>query len=112
METQSRNRAALVIVALAGMLASAALTAGQKSDVPVLAVDYSDLDLTTAKGVQALHRRLTTAVKRVCPRTDVVLNALDRVAARECQKQALDRAVNEIGNADLAALHAATTTRG
>lgn len=112
METQSRNRAALAIVALAGMLASGALTAGPKSDIPALAVEYSDLDLATAKGVQALHRRLTTAAKRVCPRTDVVVNALDRVAARECQRQALDRAVNEIGNPDLAALHAATTTRG
>lgn len=111
---QSRNRSALVIVALAGMLVSGALTAGPKnaSGIPVLAVEYGDLDLTTAKGVQALHRRLTTAAKRVCPRTDVVVNALDRVAARECQKQALDRAVNEIGNPDLAALHAATTTRG
>jgi len=114
MDTQFTNRALLALVAAAGMLVSTALTAESKGAfaVPQLKVNYGDLDLGTEQGVRALHRRLTAAAERVCPRTDGRVSAQDRAAAHECRKQALDGAVDQIGNADLAALHAATTARG
>jgi UrcA family protein len=113
MQTQLAKRAALAVVA-AGMLVSPALAADSKGRfaVPELAVAYGDLDLTKPEGVQALHRRLTAAAERVCPRTDVLVKQTDKAAARECRKQALEHAVREIGSPELAALHAATTARG
>jgi UrcA family protein len=114
METQLTKRAVLAVVTAAGMIMSAALAAGPhvNSAVPELEVEYGDLDLTNAEGVQALHRRLKAAAERVCPRDDGRVNVEQKAAARECRKQALDRAVRDIGSAELAALHAATTTRG
>jgi hypothetical protein len=35
-----------------------------------------------------------------------------KAAARDCRKQALDRAVRDIGSPELAALHTATAPRG
>jgi UrcA family protein len=114
METQSTKRAALAALAAAGMLAGVACAAGPTRPfaVPELAVAYGDLDLASPQGVQALHRRLTAAAERVCPRTDLRLNATEKAAARECRKRALEHAVREIGSPELAALHAATTPRG
>jgi UrcA family protein len=114
METQLTKRAALAVVVAAGMFVSAVLAADSKGPfaVPELAVKYGDLDLTSPQGVQVLHRRLTAAAERVCPRTDGRISAPDKAAARECRKQAVERAVQEIGSPELAALHAATTPRG
>jgi UrcA family protein len=114
METRSMKRAALAVIAAAGMLVSAALAAEPKGPfaIPELEVEYGDLDLTKPEGVQALHRRLTAAAERVCPRTDGRVSAPDKAAARACRKQALERAVHEIGSPELAALHATTAPRG
>ena len=111
MEMRLTQRA--LVVMAAGLLVSAALAAEpiREFAVPRIAVEYGDLDLTSADGVQALHRRLAYAAERVCPRSDG-LNLHDKALARECRKQALDRAVREIGSPELAALHAATAPRG
>ena len=112
METQSTKRGVLVAVAAVGALVGTALTAEPAIDfgAPTLEVAYGDLDLTSAQGVQALHRRLTAAAERVCPRSDGP-NLKDKAAARECQKQAVERAVRAIGSPELAVLHAATAPR-
>ena len=113
MKVRLIQRAALIAVAAAGMLVSFALAAEPSGDfaVPKLEVEYSDLDLTSAQGVQALHRRLMAAAEQVCPHADGrVLQA--KAAARECGQQALDHAVRTIGSPELAALHAATAPRG
>jgi UrcA family protein len=114
MDTQLTKRAALAVIAAAGVLVGATLAAEPKGPfaVPEIAVAYGDLDLTNPAGVQALHRRLKTAAERVCPRTDGRVSAPDKAAAHECRKQALEHAVREIGSPELAALHAATTQRG
>ena len=81
------------------------------SDAPRVAVDYSDLDLTTRDGIEVLHRRIVRAAHQVCPapkNADLRL----RVLARECRAQAIDAAVRFIGNAELAAAHAAARPRG
>jgi UrcA family protein len=114
MKAQLSKRAVLAVVAAAGMIVSAAVAADSKGSfaVPTIAVEYGDLDLTKPEGVRVLHRRLTAAAERVCPRTDVYLSAQDRFAARACRKQALEHAIREIGSPELAALHAAATPRG
>jgi UrcA family protein len=114
METRSIRHAVLAGVAAAGMLVGAAFAAEPNGElaVPELRVAYGDLDLAKPAGVQALHRRLEVAAERVCPRTDGRVKVEQRAAARECRKQALERAVRAIGSPELAALHAATTARG
>lgn len=104
----------LAVVAAVGIAASAALAAEPLGDydVPKLEVQYGDLDLTNAEGVRALHRRLTTAAERVCPRTDGRVGLERTLAARACRKQALEHAVRAIGSPELAALHATTASRG
>jgi UrcA family protein len=114
METRLTRCAVLAVLATAGLVVNVVLAAEPNGNfrVPQLEVEYGDLDLTTGQGVQALHRRLTDAAERVCPRTDLRINATEKAAARECRKQALDRAVREVGSPELAALHATTASRG
>lgn len=95
---------------LGASLTSAALAA-PPTDTVQLAVDYADLDLTTRDGLEVLHRRIVAAARTVCPaprNADVKLKGL----ARECRTQAIEGALRSIGNAELAALHAASRSRG
>jgi UrcA family protein len=114
MATHSTKNTVLAVCAAAGMLAAAAMRAEPATAVEVaqITVDYSDLDLGMAHGVQVLHSRLAAAAERVCPSSTGLVRIEVRQAARECREQALAKAVREIGNAELAAVHAATTTRG
>jgi UrcA family protein len=92
-------------------LLGASASAAAPSDAPRIAVDYSDLDLTTRDGIEVLHRRIVNAARQVCPapkNSDLRLKTL----ARECRAQAMDAAVRFIGNAELAAVHAAGRPRG
>ena len=93
------------------LCASVSAAAPSRSDAPRVAVDYSDLDLTTRDGIDVLHRRIVLAARQVCPlpkNSDLQL----RVLARECRAQAIDAAVRFIGNAELAAVHAGGRPRG
>ena len=114
MRTDSMNRTVLALFAAVGAIATATVVAAPATidEVPQIAVDYSDLNLNTEEGIRVLHRRLVGAADRVCPRTDGRVKLEVKAAARECRKQALEQAVRDIGSPELAALHAATTTRG
>ena len=95
---------------LGASLTSAALAAPPTNTVQI-AVDYADLDLTTRDGLEVLHRRIVLAARTACPaprNADVKLRGL----ARECRTQAIEGALRSIGNAELAALHAAGRDRG
>lgn len=90
---------------------AAAFAALPAIDEPRIALDYSDLDLSTADGIEALHRRIVLAARRVCStpnQADLRIKEL----ARECRAQAIEAAVRSIGNAELAAVHAAGRRRG
>jgi UrcA family protein len=92
-------------------LLGASSSPAAQNDVPQVAVGYSDLDLTTRDGIAVLHRRIVNAARQVCPapkNSDLQLKTL----ARECRAQAIDAAVRFIGNAELAAVHAAGRPRG
>jgi UrcA family protein len=106
--------AALGTLSTAAWFASPTIaSAAQPSDgIPQTAVYYNPLDLATDQGTQALYRRIVSAARAVCPGYD----SRDLTAfadSRECQRQAVARAIVKIGDGRLAAVHArAHTWRG
>jgi UrcA family protein len=98
----------LAAAALGLVLAAGSASAG--SDVHAVAVRYGDLDLSGEEGVRALYGRLEAAADRVCgPRSQRDLGVYR--LWRNCRDDALARAVTQIGNARLAALHGQRRTR-
>ena len=95
-----------------GVLAASALftspgvaSADQWSARPQTNVHYTLQELSTDEGTRAVYRRIRRAAERVCPAYD----SLDLEAfavSKECQRQAIARAVAHIGNARLAAIDA------
>jgi UrcA family protein len=90
---------------------SATATAAQPAaDAPQAILYYSLRDLASKQGTRALYARIVTAAQSVCPGWDS--RDLDAVAAsRECQRQAVARAIGQIGDARLAAVHAQALAR-
>ncbi|HEY7888428.1 MAG TPA: UrcA family protein [Steroidobacteraceae bacterium] len=105
--------AALGMLATAAVLASPVVPASQPSaDELQTNVYYDRRDLSTERRTRALYRRIVSAAQEVCPGSD---SLSPRVvgASQECQRQAIARAVGQIGNARLAAIDArATSWRG
>jgi UrcA family protein len=103
-------------LAFAGAFAAIAIApvsfaATQNSDVPSIKVRYNDLNLTTSAGVDALYTRIARAANAVCPIADI--RDLAAVSyAKQCQVQAIARAVQEVNNTKLAVVHAARVARG
>lgn len=96
---------ALGALAMAASLASPAIaSAAQPSTAaPQTIVYYSVRDLATDRGTHALYERIVSAARAVCPGYD----SRDLAAfadSRQCQRQAIARAIHEIGNARLAAV--------
>jgi len=88
----------LIPIAFAAMSISSAASAAQQVDVASTTVDYSDLDLGSAKGQAVLRKRIGFAIRRVCsdpgPRS---MNAYSEEAA--CQataRQSADRGLSRI----------------
>ena len=101
--------AALGVLTTAAWLATPAVaSAGQPSAAGLQTNVYYDLrDLSTERGVRALYRRILSAAQDVCPGYDS--DSEQAVAAsKECQQQAIARAIAQIGNERLAALDAVT----
>jgi UrcA family protein len=113
----SRPRALTLLAAVAALTsagwlgAPAVATAAQPAgDAPQATLHYSARDLTSEQGTRALYQRIRTAARSVCPGWDS--RDLAAVAAsRECQRRAVTRAVGQIGNARLAAVHSRAITR-
>jgi UrcA family protein len=76
----------------------------QEIDIQSIRVSYADLNLANTADQLSLYQRLRGAAKEVCG--DLVSRTLSEVTQnRECVEGALDRAVDDIGNPDLVALH-------
>jgi UrcA family protein len=73
-------------------------------------VYYNLLDLSTDQGTRALYRRIVNAAETVCPAEDS-LNLNEAAMSKECQQEAIARAVAKIGSARLAAVYARTLAR-
>jgi UrcA family protein len=109
-----RGTAAALAVAMTGaiftMFASNA-NAGQpdgrvqltSDGVRTVAIHYGDLNLQTDAGNAALFGRLRQAAEQVCGPDDA-RNLSMRSIVRECKREAIARAVEQVGSVRLAAL--------
>jgi UrcA family protein len=116
MSLRSSNRAparARIAAAAGCLFAIATIGSGAvlaDDAVPAVRVSYAGLDLTSERGVQILYQRIATAAERVCPSADS-RNLRAFVDGRACRKQAIERAIAQVGNPKLAALHAEHSAR-
>jgi UrcA family protein len=99
----------LLLGGLAGAMAAGAT--GLDNDPPSVTLMYSQQSLATNDGVSDLYRRITFAAKQVCPElSSTGLAPRSRVA--QCREQAVAVAIRQIGNSQLAALHASHSKNG
>jgi len=116
-QISSRRPALTTLAAVIGLTTAALLgtptlaTAAQPAaDVPQTTLYYSLRDLASHQGTQALYARIVAAAQSVCPGWDS--RDLGEVAAsRQCQRQAVARAIGQIGDARLASVHAHALAR-
>lgn len=109
----ARPRALTAVVAALGILATATLlaspsvaSASQPSADGLQTNVYYDLrDLSTERGTSALYRRIASAAQEVCPGYDSLSPSVV-AASQACQRQAIARAIGQIGNARLVAIDA------
>jgi UrcA family protein len=102
--------AMLVGCLLAGSL-GVAQAATPADEVPKVVVSYSDLDLSTPEGARVLYQRISVAARQVCPFQDAVEPS--RMAKyHACREAAIERAVNSVNNAQLAAVRTERVKRG
>ncbi len=101
----------LLLGGIAGVMAAGgAGAASVDGDAPSVVVKYTEQSLATDEGVHALYRRITYAAKRVCP--DTSRDLARQVKVEQCRNEAVARAVRQIDNSRLAALHAAHSKNG
>jgi UrcA family protein len=92
--------------ATAAVLLAVTAGAAHAQSAPSMVVRYSDLDITTQHGADALYARIQEAAAEVCPQ--VTPAELSRyVKAVQCRNQAIERAVESIHSPLLAAVSAA-----
>jgi UrcA family protein len=74
-------------------------------------VSYGDLNLASADGTRALYHRIAAAARQVCPLPDS--RDLQQVSSAEaCRAAAIERAVRDVNNQQLAAFQAEHVKRG
>jgi UrcA family protein len=103
----------LMLGSFAGVMAAGVASAANPAtdDVPKVVVKYSAQSLATDEGVHALYRRITKAAEQVCPEASIrALSAMAQV--QQCRNEAIARAIRQIDNSRLAALHAAHSKNG
>jgi UrcA family protein len=102
----------LLLGSLAGIMAAGGASAARlDSDGLSIVVKYSEQSLATDDGVSALYRRITAAAKQVCPDAGTRDWGLQAQVDR-CRNDAIARAIRQIDNSRLAALHAARSKNG
>lgn len=113
----SRPRAFAALAAMSALTAAAVLalpsvaSAAQPADAPPhMAVQYTFNELATDAGTRAVYARIKRAAAAVCPSYDPLdLEMADY--SKQCQRQAMARAVSKIGDARLAAVYKTHTVK-
>jgi UrcA family protein len=85
------------------ILVSPTLAVAQEAPQQAVEVNFGDLNLTTDRGADRALHRIRRAAEDVCDVTTARLSAEDRIAARACVRDAMGRAVDELGNPQVAA---------
>ena len=86
-------------------VSTAAFAAAPPDDVRRQVVTFADLDLTRPAGAQELYRRIKSAARSVCETYDGLTRD------RNCEEQAVARAVGDVGAPLLKARHQSSTHR-
>ncbi len=116
-----RLTASLLAAAAGAVLLGAASSAATAAEpyvtatadgAPAVAVKYGDLDLTTERGARLLFTRIQIAADQVCPAA-ADSRSLSRVEARSrCVREAVARAVEQVGSPRLAAVFSGQSRHG
>jgi UrcA family protein len=104
---QAMTRTFTTRVSLLGLalLCSGVALAGPVSSPQVgVTVNYSDLNLSAQEGVLRLYRRIEAAARLVCAGYDSMELTLQG-KYRQCQKNAVDAAVRQVGAEKLTEVH-------
>jgi UrcA family protein len=103
-----------VAAVCAGLMALCGVaSAGEFNSVsrePSVVVQYGDLDLSSQAGLSTLHKRLSSAAKRVCPADSHSL--ADFARAQACEVESFNRAVQTVGGPALALVQSKVRTHG
>jgi UrcA family protein len=98
------NRKLVALFAAAVAFTSTSAIAAPQTLVREAVVNYADLDLESAAGIEALYTRLRAAARNVCGSADTKDMAAHQ-NMKQCREIAIASAVSKIGNAALAAHH-------
>jgi UrcA family protein len=99
------NRKLVALVATGLAFATSAAVAAPQTETRELTVNYADLNLESAAGIESLYARIRSAAKNVCGTAErYELRA--KAEMRACRESAVANAVAKIDNAALAARHA------
>jgi UrcA family protein len=97
----------LISTAIFGVLTlggGATSIAADASDPPQVIVKFEDLNLSNARGAEALYHRIWTAAAIVCrPQDDKSLASISRV--QSCVHKAIADAVSKVDRAELFAVY-------
>jgi UrcA family protein len=97
--------AAMLTAVSACMLAGMAQVARAAEPAPSVTVAYSDLNLGSAEGANALYARIVSAARQVCGADEVDIRNLRSLAdERTCESDAIAQAVHAVHSPSLAAL--------
>lgn len=111
------KRGALVSLAVAfgGLAANGAFANGADVNEPngardnAITIQYSELDLASPEGVQALYRRVATAARQLCQEPNV--RELSRYSVYQtCFRETVSSAVENVNIPQLSALHRTKST--
>jgi UrcA family protein len=113
--TAASGSVARIVAALSACLiigVSATAHAASNADAaPSVRVTYSDLNVATEQGAQALYGRIVAAARQVCPDSDI-RNLAGLAAQRSCEAKAVAHAVQQVHSPKLAATYMAHTRQG
>ena len=101
--------AAATLIALSGL--APALHAAPSGEVAHVVVKYDADKAATESGALELYHRLSFAAREVCP-SDSGHDINRMMLVRQCQKEALARAVGKINTRHLVEIAAARANRG
>ncbi|MCJ2187499.1 UrcA family protein [Novosphingobium beihaiensis] len=90
----------MIAAAVAGLALTAATAPAFAGETSKVRVEYSDLDLTTAKGQRKLERRLDVAARNACGMDRTATGTrIPSTQSRVCYKQATERAKEVMASA-------------
>ncbi len=103
-----------IAMILCGIVSTAFIAAagaqGSEDEAPSVVVKYDPASLSTEKGAHAVYRKIVDAAVEVCPPSPG--SRFLSEAVRQCRAQSVTRAVLQINDSRLAAIHDSASGNG